>query len=71
MDINFSRKTERKTRADRIRTKIFGEEDGIQNLLIGIEKKLLQWFGQVKSLDKIKIQRRASELEFKGKRPIE
>jgi hypothetical protein len=39
----------------RTRNGIFREKVGIQNLLIELEGKLLQWFGHVKRLGRIGI----------------
>jgi hypothetical protein len=45
-------------------------EVGIQNLLIKLEEKVLQWFGNVKTMYRTRILiRQTPELKFKGKNP--
>jgi hypothetical protein len=51
---------------EELEMKSYKEEVGIQNLLIELEKKQLQWFGQVKRMDGKRIAQRAFELKFKG-----
>jgi hypothetical protein len=47
------------------RNGIFRENIGIRNLLIEIEGKLLQWFGNVKRIYRIGIPRRVLYVKFK------
>jgi hypothetical protein len=52
--------TEAKIRKERFRNEIF-REVGIQNLVIGLEAKQLQWFGHVRGMDTSGLPRRALE----------
>jgi hypothetical protein len=55
--INSLRSIEEKTAIERFKNKLIflREEVGIQNLLIGTEKKLLQWCGHVERMNKERI----------------
>jgi hypothetical protein len=59
-----------KRRRDRIRNEIF-REAGIQNLLIELEEKWLQWFGFVRGMDTTGLPRRVLQYKFKGRGPIQ
>jgi hypothetical protein len=52
---------------DRNRSEIFRDKVGFKNLLIELEDKLLQWFGNIKT----RTPRKALELTFKGQRLME
>jgi hypothetical protein len=59
-----------KTGRHTTRNEILREDIGTQNLLIWLKGQRLQWFGQIKTMDRTRISRRALQLEFKGKTPM-
>lgn len=67
MGMKFLRRSEGWRRRERIRSRIFIDEIGVQNL-VGLEEKQLQWFGHLKRIHRTRMLRGELELKFKGER---